>query len=155
MLREPERLIVRRECSAADRKSGAWRRPRPVCTIEIRAESSASRERRSAMRRTIRFLCLLWLALLPPLAARAETPVDLELVLAVDCSGSIDDDEFALQIRGYAAAFAHPAIIAAIRSGEIGALPSPTSNGQALSAEPGDRLDLCQQRRHRRDPSPA
>lgn len=74
------------------------------------------------MRRTIRFLCLLWLAFVPPFAARADTAVDLELVLAVDCSGSIDDDEFALQVRGYAAAFAHPAVIAAIRSGEIGAI---------------------------------
>lgn len=49
-------------------------------------------------------------------------PVDLELVLAVDCSGSIDDDEFALQIRGYAAAFSHPAIIRAIQSGRHGAI---------------------------------
>jgi hypothetical protein len=53
--------------------------------------------------------------------ARA-TPVDLELVLAVDCSGSIDDDEFALQIKGYAAAFSHPSVIRAIRSGHHGAI---------------------------------
>lgn len=76
------------------------------------------------MRRVIRLLFFLWAALLLlPFAARADNiPVDLELVLAVDCSGSIDDDEFALQIRGYAAAFAHPGVIAAIRSGEIGAI---------------------------------
>lgn len=54
-------------------------------------------------------------------AARA-APVDLELVLAVDCSGSIDDEEFALQIKGYAAAFSHPSVIRAIRSGQHGAI---------------------------------
>lgn len=53
--------------------------------------------------------------------ARAE-PVDLELVLAVDCSGSIDDDEFALQIKGYATAFSHPSVIRAIQSGRHGAI---------------------------------
>lgn len=45
-------------------------------------------------------------------------PVDLELVLAVDCSRSIDDEEFALQVEGYAAAFRHPAVLRAIQSGE-------------------------------------
>jgi hypothetical protein len=74
------------------------------------------------MLRRFRLLFILWTALLLPLSARAQTPVDLELVLAVDCSGSIDDDEFALQIRGYAAAFSHPGVIAAIRSGEVGAI---------------------------------
>ncbi|MBI3452268.1 MAG: DUF1194 domain-containing protein [Rhodospirillales bacterium] len=45
------------------------------------------------------------------------TPVDLQLVLAVDCSRSIDDDEFRLQVEGYAAAFRHPAVLKAIQSG--------------------------------------
>ncbi len=55
--------------------------------------------------------------------ARAQAiPVDLELVLAVDCSGSIDDEEFALQIKGYAAAFSHPSVIRAIRSGQHGTI---------------------------------
>jgi hypothetical protein len=44
-------------------------------------------------------------------------PVDLELILAVDCSRSIDDDEFALQVQGYAEAFRHPAVLRAIQSG--------------------------------------
>ena len=43
--------------------------------------------------------------------------VDLELILAVDCSRSIDDSEFALQVQGYAEAFRHPSVLAAIRSG--------------------------------------
>ena len=35
----------------------------------------------------------------------AQKPVDLELVLAVDVSGSVSDDRFVLQQRGYVAAF--------------------------------------------------
>jgi len=42
--------------------------------------------------------------------------VDLLLVLAVDASGSIDADEFALQRDGIAEAIAHPAVLGAIRS---------------------------------------
>jgi hypothetical protein len=64
---------------------------------------------------------LLVLATLCGRAARAE-PVDLELVLAVDCSGSIDMDEFALQIRGYAQALTHPSVLRAIQSGGVGAI---------------------------------
>ncbi|HEX2114062.1 MAG TPA: DUF1194 domain-containing protein [Alphaproteobacteria bacterium] len=48
-------------------------------------------------------------------AAAAET-VDLELVLAVDVSRSVDDEEAALQREGYAEAFLHPAVINAIQS---------------------------------------
>jgi hypothetical protein len=59
---------------------------------------------------------LLAVALLGAAQARA-VPVDLELVLAVDCSGSIDDAEFTLQIRGYAEALTHPSVIRAIQSG--------------------------------------
>ena len=47
-------------------------------------------------------------------------PVDLELVLAVDVSRSMDDDELELQRQGYAGAFVHPAIIKAIKSGPHG-----------------------------------
>jgi hypothetical protein len=52
-----------------------------------------------------------------PLAARAETRVDLELVLAVDASRSIDGFEYRLQRQGYARALIHPAVIGAITSG--------------------------------------
>ena len=41
-------------------------------------------------------------------------PVDLALVLAVDVSGSINDDNFRLQMGGYAAAFLDPMVIASI-----------------------------------------
>ena len=39
-----------------------------------------------------------------PAAARAAAPVDAAMVLAADVSRSIDDEEFALQRKGYAAA---------------------------------------------------
>lgn len=48
--------------------------------------------------------------------AFAAEPVDLELILAVDVSRSIDDEEAALQREGYAEAFRHPAVIDAIQS---------------------------------------
>jgi hypothetical protein len=50
-----------------------------------------------------------------PSGARAED-VDLALVLAVDVSGSVDEDEYRLQRQGYADAFLHPAVVSAIRS---------------------------------------
>ena len=45
--------------------------------------------------------------------------VDVELVLAVDGSGSIDDIEFALQRKGFARAISHPLVLNAIRGGEF------------------------------------
>ncbi len=53
------------------------------------------------------------------LTAQAEE-VDLELVLAMDASGSISDKEYVLQLNGTAAAFRDPAIQAAIVSGPVG-----------------------------------
>ena len=44
------------------------------------------------------------------------TPVDLELVLAVDTSASINDFEYRIQMDGYAAAFRHPDVHKAIDS---------------------------------------
>lgn len=49
----------------------------------------------------------------------AET-VDLQLVLAADVSRSVDDGEFQLQRKGYAAAFQDPRVLRAIRSGQTG-----------------------------------
>jgi len=53
-------------------------------------------------------------------AVAADVPVDLELVLAVDVSGSMDEDERALQRGGYVAAFLHPEVLAAIAGGVYG-----------------------------------
>jgi hypothetical protein len=54
--------------------------------------------------------------------ARAEGPVDLLLVLAVDVSRSIDDDEARLQREGYRNAVTDPRVVEAIRSGMTGAI---------------------------------
>jgi uncharacterized protein DUF1194 len=52
----------------------------------------------------------------------AQTAVDLQLVLAVDVSGSVNQVRFELQRDGYVAAFRHPHVLAAIRSGPSGAI---------------------------------
>ena len=56
----------------------------------------------------------------PYAQSATQTEVDLELVLAVDISRSMDFDEQALQRAGYVEAFRHPEVIAAIGSGMIG-----------------------------------
>ena len=59
-------------------------------------------------------LLALLVAILP---ARAEQAVDLELVLAIDASSSVDETEWALQMQGYAAAFRDARVQAALASG--------------------------------------
>jgi hypothetical protein len=49
--------------------------------------------------------------------AKAQSAVDLQLVLAVDASGSVDQVRFDLQKQGYVAAFRHARVLQAIRSG--------------------------------------
>jgi len=68
---------------------------------------------------TLVLAAILWAAALP-LARAADTPVDLELILAVDVSRSMDDDEQTLQREGYVAALTHPDVIAAITQGRHG-----------------------------------
>ena len=55
------------------------------------------------------------LLLLAPHSARADSPVDLQLILAVDASGSINEVRFELQKQGYVAAFRNPRVVNAIR----------------------------------------
>lgn len=52
--------------------------------------------------------------------AFAAEEVDLELVLAADGSGSIDDEELRLQREGYAHALRHKRVLSAIGSGFLG-----------------------------------
>jgi hypothetical protein len=52
--------------------------------------------------------------------AAAEELVDLELVLAVDASSSVDEAEWALQMQGYASAFRDARVQAAVASGPSG-----------------------------------
>jgi hypothetical protein len=58
----------------------------------------------------------------PRTTAAAGEPVDVNLVLAVDVSRSIDEDEARLQREGYRVAVTDPRIVAAIRGGMIGAI---------------------------------
>jgi hypothetical protein len=51
---------------------------------------------------------------------RAQTPVDVELVLAVDVSQSMDYGEHELQRQGYVAALSHPQVLSAIQGGIYG-----------------------------------
>ena len=53
-------------------------------------------------------------------ASASDLPVDIELVLAVDVSGSIDPEEAALQRRGYVEALTHPDVVKAVRGGPFG-----------------------------------
>ena len=55
-----------------------------------------------------------------PVAPAAAEPVDVELVIAADASGSIDTAEGRFQRGGYAAAFQNPKVVTAIRSGARG-----------------------------------
>ena len=65
---------------------------------------------------------LVWAAPGAAPAIGQEGPVDLELVLAVDASGSIDADEARLQRAGWADAITNPRVLGAIRSGGHGAV---------------------------------
>jgi hypothetical protein len=60
---------------------------------------------------------LAWVSLGPCSHASARTEVDLELVLAIDSSTSVDKQEFSLQLQGLALAFRDPELLEAIRSG--------------------------------------
>ena len=55
-----------------------------------------------------------------PVAAQAGGEVDLILVLAVDCSYSVDSREFRLQMDGIGHAFQHKDVQRAIQSGPLG-----------------------------------
>ena len=65
------------------------------------------------------FAAAVFCATVPP-AVAADVRVDMELVLAVDASPSIDISEYFLQRRGYVAAFRDPKLVDVIRSGRTG-----------------------------------
>jgi len=70
----------------------------------------------------MRLVCLLTVAaalLAGPACAQesARAKVDLELCLAVDGSGSIQEDEFAFQRQAYAQAVSHPDVVGIMASG--------------------------------------
>ena len=84
-------------------------------------------------------LCLLGLWVPQPLQAAAlqSVAVDLELVLAVDASGSVDAQEYKLQMSGIARAFRDPRVLQAIAAGPHGRIAA-TVVTWAEAAEPKD-----------------
>ena len=71
----------------------------------------------------LHLVALCFIFLMASTFARAAAPdatADLELVLAVDVSGSIDARESALQRGGYLAAIRSPEFVAAVRAGPLG-----------------------------------
>jgi len=84
-----------------------WRRQKPEC------EAALAR---------ISFTALAAAGLIAALApAAGQSPaVDMELLLAVDVSASVDEEEFALQVNGLAAGFRDPDVTRAIARSENG-----------------------------------
>jgi len=91
-----------------------------VETRSLNLTASCSRYRAQIVGLTWRS-CLLFAAIVAligttPANAEDRRVVNLELLLLVDVSASVDDAEFHLQKRGLAAAFASPAVLDAVRS---------------------------------------
>ncbi|MXP61758.1 DUF1194 domain-containing protein [Roseomonas sp. M0104] len=95
-----------------------------------------------------------------PARAGENEPVDVELVLAVDVSRSVDAEEQELQFRGYAAAFRDQRLAEGIQGGPLGAIavtlftwsdwniqdlvvPWTRIDGPASAARFADRLDAA------------
>ena len=62
---------------------------------------------------------VLWAFYWSPAVQAKDVAVDLELVLAVDISGSIDELEARLQREGYINAILHPDVLGAIKGGML------------------------------------
>ncbi|MFZ4407435.1 MAG: DUF1194 domain-containing protein [Paracraurococcus sp.] len=74
------------------------------------------------LRRSLLGTALATPALLLSSRARANTPVDVELILAVDVSRSVDPEEQELQFSGYEAAFRDRRLIEGIMGGPVGSI---------------------------------
>src|SRR5215212_7874718 len=94
-------------CGLARSRQLRWRRP-----------SASPAGGGASLMRCLLPAALALLAASPALGQ--EVPVDLELVLAVDISGSVDQTEANQQRQGYVAALADPAVARAIRSSLTG-----------------------------------
>ena len=105
-------------------RNGHYQRKPPRYTaMQIRRVGPCSLgsvlRRHGGVARASALLAIPLLILLSAPAAHAE-PVDMNLVIAVDISDSIDPDELQLQRKGYIAAFEDPEIVQAIKSGKNG-----------------------------------
>ena len=88
-------------------------------------EANGASARPSARRRPPSVLAIVFAAAVsivavPAPEARAAKKLDLELILAIDVSASVDLDEAKLQRRGYVAALANPRLVRAVESGHYG-----------------------------------
>lgn len=81
---------------------------------------------RAALVRAARTAVAVALSLLPAAEAFSAETCALELILAVDVSGSIDEREFALQMEGMASAFEDPQLIEAVQAQQGGVLVTMT-----------------------------
>jgi hypothetical protein len=72
------------------------------------------------MKKLVVLLCILGLLVSAQVALAA--PVDLEMILAIDVSGSVDGTDFALRRSGIEDAFRNPLVISAIEDGAIGSI---------------------------------
>lgn len=85
----------------------------------------------------------LWFLCGPALAEQRSPAVDLELVIAVDVSYSMDVEEQRLQREGYVSAFRNPEVIHAIGGGRLGriAVTYVEWGGSAVQVVPWTILD--------------
>ncbi|KRD53188.1 DUF1194 domain-containing protein [Ensifer sp. ENS10] len=92
---------------------------------------------------TLRSVLLACACLLGGSASAKPLSVDLELVLAVDVSYSMDLDEQRLQRQGYVAAFLEPELIEAIENGPLGriAVTYVEWGGSAVQVTPWTLID--------------
>ena len=90
----------------------------PFHRIALRPYPRYFASRGNPMRSALSALAFLALLAFSP-GVRAQN-TDLLLVLAADVSRSIDEGEFELQRKGYAAALTDPRVLAAIRGGNNG-----------------------------------
>ena len=74
--------------------------------------------RRVSRIRTALFSSIVLICFTGTPSAQSTRAVDLELVLAIDCSYSVDRREFQLQKFGLADAFRNPAVLTAIQAGQ-------------------------------------
>jgi hypothetical protein len=92
--------------------------PLPFRGLGYRPILTASKEA-SPMRSALAAILLLFF---PFVGTAHAAGVDLEVILAADVSRSIDDAEFDLQRKGYAAALTDPRVLTAIRSRSSGSI---------------------------------
>ncbi|WP_259781297.1 DUF1194 domain-containing protein [Aestuariispira ectoiniformans] len=84
--------------------------------------------------------------------ARAQEPVDLALVIAIDCSFSVDRVEYQKQLLGISEALRNPSVIQAIRSGPMRAVAISmmlwSDSNHQVTAIPWTRLRSEEDVRH-------